>query len=169
MALGSTANDQDADRYERTHDIPETAVCEWYDMVKKFHIAFGHPAPDDISEMRIDDRKYRAIWMVEEVVEFTTAKKLVDQVDSMVDLIVFALGTLVEMGVDPQEIFDEVHRANMSKLWPDGKPRYRDDNKLMKPNGWEPPQKYISKILKARINARFDEIEAQREKDGIPF
>ena len=169
MTLGSTANDQDIDQYEAAYDIPDIARCDWYDMIRKFHIAFGHPAPDDIGEMRIEDRKYRAIWMVEEVVEFTTSEKLVDQVDSMIDLLVFALGTLVEMGVDPQGIFDEVHKANMAKLWPDGKPRYRDDNKLMKPRGWEPPQKYISNILKDRINARFDEIEAQRKADDIPF
>ena len=148
---------------------PTTAACDWYDMVRKFHTAFGHPAPDDIKEMHISERKYRSIWMVEEVVEFIAAEHLVDQVDALIDLIVFTLGTMVEMGVDPREIFDAVHWANMGKLWPDGKPRYRDDNKMLKPPGWESPQKEISKILTARIKARIREAREQDEKDGIPF
>jgi predicted HAD superfamily Cof-like phosphohydrolase len=152
---------------------PEIGACDWYDMVREFHQAFNHPAPDNINEMHLDRRKYRAIWMAEEIVEFVGAEELVDQVDSMLDLIVFALGTLVEMGVDPRELFDEVHYANIQKLWPDGKPRYREDNKLMKPASWEPPQYMMHKILNQRLKAEeqahLDKIKAGLEEDDIPF
>ena len=33
----------------------------------------------------------------------------------------------------------EIHRSNMAKLGPDGRPIYRDDGKVMKPEGWTPP------------------------------
>jgi len=35
-------------------------------------------------------------------------------------------------------VFKEVHRSNMSKLYPDGKPRYRADGKVKKPDSYSP-------------------------------
>ena len=64
--------------------------------------------------------------MREEVDEFVESTNVVDQADAMIDLIYFALGTLVEMGVRPAPLFDIVHNANMQKLWPDGAPRIRE-------------------------------------------
>lgn len=37
------------------------------------------------------------------------------------------------------EVIEEVHRSNMAKLWSDGKPHYRADGKVAKPEGWTPP------------------------------
>jgi predicted HAD superfamily Cof-like phosphohydrolase len=64
----------------------------------------------------------------------------VDGADAMIDLIYFALGTLVEMGIMPQNLMDIVHEANMGKLHNiDGKmvPVYREDGKTKKPDNWE--------------------------------
>jgi predicted HAD superfamily Cof-like phosphohydrolase len=36
------------------------------------------------------------------------------------------------------EVFEEVHRSNMAKLV-DGKPLKRADGKVIKPEGWTPP------------------------------
>lgn len=77
--------------------------------------------------------------MQEEVEEFLEAEDVVDQADAMIDLIYFALGTLVEMGVKPEPLFRIVHEANMKKLWPDGKPHYNEDGKTVKPPGWTDP------------------------------
>ena len=66
----------------------------------------------------------RGKWMNEEVAEFLVAEDIYEQADAMIDLIYFALGTLVEMGLEADELFDIVQQANMSKLWPDGKPHY---------------------------------------------
>ena len=66
----------------------------------------------------------------------------------MIDLIYFALGTLVEMGVKPKEIFDIVQTANMTKLWEDGKVHYREtDNKVIKPPSWEDPYPKIKEAI----------------------
>lgn len=125
---------------------------EWED-VKLFHQKFNHPTSDKPKLLDQDRCEKRVKWMLEEVQEFVEAKNLVDQADAMVDLMYFALGTLVEIGVNPTKIFNIVHEANMSKLWKDGKPHYNDDGKTIKPKGWVDP---YPKIL--------EEIEAQKFK-----
>lgn len=110
-----------------------------YEDVKLFHTAFGHPtaaAPQLLPPQRVEDR---ARWMDEELDEFRRAETLVDQADAMIDLIYFALGTLVEMGVQPGPLFAIVQRANMAKLDPDGQPLRRADGKIVKPPGWQDP------------------------------
>lgn len=41
--------------------------------------------------------------------------------------------------VDAVQVFKEVHRSNMAKLGPDGKPLRREDGKVIKPEGWTKP------------------------------
>ena len=45
----------------------------------------------------------------------------------------------VVFGWDEAEAFRRVHQSNMSKLWEDGKPRFREDGKIMKPPTYQPP------------------------------
>ncbi len=78
--------------------------------------------------------------MREEIDEFLQAQDLYDQADAMIDLIYFALGTLAEMGVKPGKIFEIVHRANMAKLFRDGKPHYNAQSKVIKPPDWQDPK-----------------------------
>lgn len=92
----------------------------------------------------------RAGLLTEEIGEFIGAKTVTDQVDAMIDVIYIALGTLVEMGVQPEPIFNIVHAANMSKLGPDGKPIVIN-GKVRKPEGWTAPEPLIA-----------DELERQR-------
>ena len=47
------------------------------------------------------------------------------------------------MGVNPDKLFDIVQEANMSKLWADGKARYREDGKIVKPETWVDPEPKI--------------------------
>ena len=105
---------------------------EWND-VREFHEKFGHPCPD---APRMLDKKRslsRAKWMNEEVAEFLVAEDIYEQADAMIDLMYFALGTMVEMGLEPDELFEIVQQANLAKLWPDGKPHYNPkDGKVIK-------------------------------------
>ena len=42
------------------------------------------------------------------------------------------------MGVDPEEVFEIVHRANMGKIFPDGKAHFDPvTHKILKPDDWE--------------------------------
>lgn len=120
----------------------------WQD-VRDFHIAFNHPTKDVPVLLSPERVKARADWMQEEVIEFVEATDISGQADAMVDLMYFALGTLVEMGVQPEVLFDIVHEANMSKLWEDGKPRYREDGKVIKPATWVDPHPRLLEALEA--------------------
>jgi predicted HAD superfamily Cof-like phosphohydrolase len=122
-----------------------------WEMVKDFHLKFNHPAaraPQMLNGDRVDAR---GKWMQEELDEFYASKNIYEQADAMIDLIYFALGTLVEMGVEPDEIFEIVHSANMAKLWPDGKPHYKDDGKTSKPPGWQDPEPLLREAIGRKL------------------
>ncbi len=112
---------------------------EQWRAVREFHRAFGAPVADKPTLLEAGRVRARSDWMLEEIDEFIQARCLTDQADAMIDLMYFALGTLVEMGVKPQALFDIVQAANMSKLWPDGKPHYREDGKVVKSPDWVDP------------------------------
>ena len=123
-------------------------INEEFEQVKDFHKTFGSPIRDMPHLLPEERAKFRAGFMLEEIQEFIDSENICDQADAMIDLIYFALGTLVEMGVKPKEIFDIVQNANMSKLWEDGKPRYRNgDNKIIKPPTWEDPFPKIKQVI----------------------
>ena len=120
---------------------------EWKD-VKLFHDMFGHPAPIIPTMIGKKRAHSRGVWMLEEVAEFLSAEDIYEQADSMIDLIYFALGTMVEMGIEPEEIFNIVQKANMDKLWEDGKPMYnKKDCKIIKPDNWEDPKPKIKEHI----------------------
>lgn len=110
-----------------------------WEQVRQFQLAFNHPAKDTPTLIDAERGAKRMNWIKEEVQEFLDSNTIVDQADAMIDVIYFALGTLVEMGVRPQQLMDIVQHANMSKLGADGKPIYGADGKVMKPEGWENP------------------------------
>lgn len=120
---------------------------KWWYMVKDFQEKFGHPHRDTPKLLDKDrvDKRYK--WMLEEINEFKEAADIYEQADAMIDLMYFALGTLVEMGVKPDKLFEIVHSANMDKLWSDGKPHYNEDGKTIKPEGWKDPYPRIKEEI----------------------
>ncbi|MBR6721657.1 MAG: HAD family hydrolase [Alistipes sp.] len=127
---------------------------EWND-VRDFHDKFGHPVAE--KPVMIDKKRAlsRAKWMNEEVAEFLIADNIYEQADAMIDLMYFALGTMVEMGLEADELFDIVQQANMAKLWPDGKPHYNPkDGKVIKPDTWEDPAPKIKAYIDAVIESK---------------
>ncbi len=128
---------------------------EWND-VREFHEKFGHPSPQEPTMISRNRALSRAKWMNEEVAEFLVAEDIYEQADAMIDLMYFALGTLVEMALEPDELFAIVQRANMAKLFPDGKPHYNPkDCKVIKPEGWQDP--------KPQLRAYIDSIIAEKQ------
>jgi predicted HAD superfamily Cof-like phosphohydrolase len=116
-------------------------------MVRDFHRKFNHPTARAPQALNSDRVTARGTWMQEELDEFHAAENIYEQADAMIDLIYFALGTLVEMGIKPDEIFEIVHNANMAKLWPDGTPHYKDDGKTLKPPGWQDPEPLLRESI----------------------
>ncbi|QIK56845.1 HAD family hydrolase [Erysipelothrix sp. HDW6A] len=119
---------------------------EW-EAVKLFHEKFDHPVADKPVMMQKERAEKRYKWMLEEINEFIEADDIVEQADAMIDTIYFALGTLVEMGIKPDVLFDIVQHANMSKLWDDGLPHYNGDGKTIKPEGWEDPHPKLEQAI----------------------
>tara|TARA_B100001248_G_scaffold68117_1_gene47963 strand:- start:273 stop:698 length:426 start_codon:yes stop_codon:yes gene_type:complete len=88
--------------------------------------------------------EFRIKMMQEELDETKKAyedKNEEEIVDGIIDLCVFAIGTLEVFGVDANKAWDEVYRANMSKEVgiKEGRPNPLGLPDLVKPNGWKGP------------------------------
>ncbi|MFC8801355.1 hypothetical protein ACFT2C_26790 [Promicromonospora sp. NPDC057138] len=57
----------------------------------------------------------------------------------LADVLYIAYGTADALGIDLPAVFVEVHRSNMSKLDPDGRVLRREDGKVLKGPGYQPP------------------------------
>ena len=87
---------------------------------------------------------FRIKMMQEELDETKAAFKNKDQeeiVDGIIDMCVFAIGTLEVFGVDANKAWDQVLKANMSKKVgiKEGRPNPLGLPDLIKPEGWEGP------------------------------
>jgi predicted HAD superfamily Cof-like phosphohydrolase len=122
-----------------------------WEKVREFHVCFNHPVKESPVQLLPERVQKRLLWMREELDEFETATDISGQADAMIDLMYFALGTMVEMGVKPEKLFDIVHNANMQKLFPDGKPHYNADGKTIKPITWKDPEPEIVNELEAQM------------------
>lgn len=63
----------------------------------------------------------------------------VEMLDAMADLVYVTVGWAVSHGWDFEEAFRRVHASNMTKIPKDGKIKYREDGKVLKPDTFTPP------------------------------
>src|SRR5438874_13502113 len=96
------------------------SLDEPFDQVAEFHRTFGHPVKERPAFLPSPRSDARVAWMREEVDEFVESSNVVDQADAMIDLIYFALVTLVGMCVRPSRLFEIVRNAHLQLLWLDG-------------------------------------------------
>jgi predicted HAD superfamily Cof-like phosphohydrolase len=106
--------------------------------VKEFHDVFGISSRE-VPEGLIDEKDYmlRYNLMKEENEEYLDACKkgdLVEIADALGDKMYILFGTILKHGLQHkiEEVFDEIHRSNMSKLDENGSPIYREDGKILK-------------------------------------
>lgn len=110
---------------------------DWHRAVFEFHKHINRPRPQEPKNLDVESMNTRIAYMEEEISELTSAWSVSDregQVDALVDLIYYAIGTAIEMGVDLRPVFREVHRANMDKV-----PDPKDYKNCIKPPGWCAP------------------------------
>src|SRR5688572_7559076 len=106
--------------------------------VHQFHQVFGleyHDSPKAEISNKIIELRHRL--MAEENDEYLEAAKagnLTQVADALGDKLYILCGTIIAHGLQHKitEVFEEIHRSNMSKLDADGKPIYREDGKIMK-------------------------------------
>ncbi len=106
-------------------------------MVREFHVKYDAPVAAHPAQIAAKDRMRRARLIVSEASEFLESADrddFVEMVDALADLLVVVYGAAVEMGVDLEPVFAEVHRSNMSKNG--GKD---PGGKILKGPGWTPP------------------------------
>ena len=115
--------------------------------VKDFQTAVGQNVGTKPEFPSPAERILRMKLLKEEFDEYNegeTNNDLENIAKELADIIYIVCGTAVSYGIPLDRVFDEVHRSNMAKLV-DGKPIRRDDGKILKPEGWTPPD--VKKIL----------------------
>lgn len=89
----------------------------------------------------IEQYKLYHTLIKEEVQELEDSVTREDDVDALIDILVVTIGALHSIGVDVNGAWHEVHASNMAKIDPEtGKVRKREDGKVLKPEGWKPPE-----------------------------
>ena len=106
-----------------------------FEDVKKFMQTFGQIVrtkpefPDEKTmKLRLDLIKEE----LNELEEAMEAKNLKEIADALTDILYVTYGAGYAYGVDLDKCFQEVQRANMSKLGNDGKPIFNEKGKVMK-------------------------------------
>lgn len=114
------------------------------EQVREFQASCGRLEPRGFEDKEC--RALRRALIGEEYMEFVEAEThndIVGVADALADLLYVIYGTAHEYGIPLEEIFDEVHRSNMTKFI-DG--YYRVDGKWMKGKSYEEPR--IESILR---------------------
>ena len=115
--------------------------------VKEFQTAVGQHVGETPKFPDGGERVLRMRLLKEEFDEYNEGEyhnDLENIAKELADIIYIVCGTAVSYGIPLDRVFEEVHRSNMAKLV-DGKPIRRDDGKILKPEGWTPPD--IKKVL----------------------
>jgi len=123
-------------------------MSDWANDIRMMHLKFGvHDWFDknkDDKELMDKYLRFRLSMCKEELDESLDAVNNRDPeevVDGLIDLCVFAIGTLDIFGVDANSAWDRVYSANMAKSpgVKEGRPNPFGLPDLIKPEGWEPP------------------------------
>ncbi len=117
----------------------------------EFHRTFGaYVSEVPTADLPPEVRELRIRLIEEELAEYADAARrgdLVAVADALTDLLYVVLGAMVAHGLQDvaEALFAEVHRSNMSKAGPDGRPLLREDGKILKPSTFSPPD--LARIL----------------------
>jgi predicted HAD superfamily Cof-like phosphohydrolase len=118
--------------------------------VAEFHEIFQIGNADKLTILDEANYTLRYNLLKEENEEYLEAAKredLVEIADALGDQLYILCGTILKHGLQHkiEEVFDEIHRSNMSKLDENGKPIFREDGKVLKSNLYFRPD--IKRIL----------------------
>lgn len=124
-----------------------------FECLIEFHKAFGQPVAPQPTLPEQDTLQLRKRLLQEEFAEvcveierlesqLETPGSIPDQLyrlaHELADLLYVTYGTFAALGIDPQPVFAEIHRANMRKITGDIRP----DGKRLKPKNFVPADIY---------------------------
>jgi predicted HAD superfamily Cof-like phosphohydrolase len=111
--------------------------------VSVFLRAVGQELPSSPQQSVSDQAELYKKLIKEEVEEFWEAEAAsddVEQIDACFDMMWVIVGYMKSRGWDCENIWDEGAKSNLSKIDPvSGKVIRREDGKILKPEGWKPP------------------------------
>jgi len=107
--------------------------------VEEFHEVFKIGNASEITLVHEKDYTLRYNLIKEENEEYLDACKngdIIEIADALGDQLYILFGTILKHGLQHkiEEVYDEIHRSNMSKLDEGGQPIYREDGKILKSN-----------------------------------
>ena len=109
--------------------------------MKRFHEVFNVPISDKPKLLDSKDNIRRLTLITSEVGELGDAvrqKNIVEIADALGDLLYVTFGMAVEMGLDIDRIFYEIHMSNMSKAEEDGTITKDEGGKVLKSKNYKP-------------------------------
>ena len=107
---------------------------------------FMRACDQTVGEVNYPQKMLYVKLIEEEFNELKTAGSAEDELDALIDILVVTIGAIHSGGYDAEGAWKEVMRTNFAKIDPvTGKVRKRDDGKVLKPEGWQPPDlsKYV--------------------------
>lgn len=112
--------------------------------VHEFHSTFKIGNADKMELISERDYTLRYNLIKEENEEYLEACKngdMVEIADALGDQLYILFGTILKHGLEHkiEEVYDEIHRSNMSKLDEKGEPIFREDGKILKSNRYFKP------------------------------
>lgn len=113
--------------------------------VQEFHNVFGLGSSEQpLAHIGAGQIALRHRLMAEEndeYLEAATNNDLALVADALGDKLYILCGTIIAHGLQHKivEVFEEIHRSNMSKLDADGRPVRREDGKVLKSDLYFPP------------------------------
>lgn len=125
--------------------------------VREFHEKFGAAIdqPFEVNSYKLRELRrqliaeegeeaFKELMFDDPDVDLPPSKK--DLTKELADILYVVYGTAVTFGLPLQEVFEEVHRSNMSKLDENGKPILRADGKILKSSLYKEPdlEKYFA-------------------------
>lgn len=110
--------------------------------VREFTTACHDGLPDRPTSLSPDSVAFIRRMVSDEMEELAEAESSVDQADALVDAIYYICDCAVRHGMNLDPLFSIVHQANMGKVV-NGKVVRREDGKILKPEGWAPPEPRI--------------------------
>lgn len=123
-----------------------------FDKVVEFHNKFNLSYEGGPFPLSVEEQNFRITCLREELGEYEDAVSqgdLAEQLDALVDLVYFALGTAHRSGFPFDSAFELVHTANMLKEMVTENQRRGFKLEVTKPKGWLSPD--LSKLVAPKL------------------